>query len=270
MKVFFVRHGQTHINATKHDPSYINYKKEDMQCQYKDNTEPLNEKGIEQAEITGKYLNTFNYNFDLIISSPAKRCIETAKIIMQEIKYTKYNNKKEIKIDVLLEEKIHPSISGLTIKENNDLNHRKEIENSFIHQKLKEFENNIDPFIKYNIWNKYSEEFLDYIGAYWGLKYIKKHNKFIKKLKKLQHNDNNIKCILIVGHGTTLSGIQKIITNTMSFYNQVHITNILNLKKCDCNNIINDGGNTSIMACLVENNEMKLIIPQNTLHLSFN
>ena len=82
MKVFFVRHGETPANFEKRP--------------YKDITEPLTEKGIIQAKKAGQYLKTFG-KFDLVISSPATRSIQTAENIMKEIGYT-----KKIKIDELI------------------------------------------------------------------------------------------------------------------------------------------------------------------------
>jgi len=67
MKVFFVRHGQTLTNIEK--------------CYYKDIKEPLTDKGILQAKKAGEYLKQFG-EFDLVISSPATRSIQTAENIM--------------------------------------------------------------------------------------------------------------------------------------------------------------------------------------------
>jgi len=69
MKVFFVRHGQTQANVE--------------QRPYKDIKEPLTEKGILQAKKAGEYLKQFG-KFDLVISSPATRSIQTAENIMKE------------------------------------------------------------------------------------------------------------------------------------------------------------------------------------------
>ncbi len=65
MKILLVRHGQTDWNYLK-------------KVQGKADIE-LNQKGIDQAEQTGKLLK--NEHIDLIISSPLKRAVQTAEII---------------------------------------------------------------------------------------------------------------------------------------------------------------------------------------------
>lgn len=77
MKIYIVRHGQTNKNiyfTTKHD----------------DQSEPLNTVGLEQSDITGKYLHDYRINsepFDMIFCSPYLRCRQTAQIIAKNINF---------------------------------------------------------------------------------------------------------------------------------------------------------------------------------------
>lgn len=74
MDLYIVRHGETGYNKMDLLQGRIDI--------------PLNQKGIEQAEQTRKELE--QVTFDVVISSPLKRAIETAKIIAPD---------KEIQID---------------------------------------------------------------------------------------------------------------------------------------------------------------------------
>lgn len=79
MRLYFVRHGQTNSNAgiASSRSSAVN-------------DEPLNELGIQQANELAEQLK--NEKFDLIISSPFKRALQTAEIV------NKYHN-LDINID---------------------------------------------------------------------------------------------------------------------------------------------------------------------------
>jgi len=54
-----------------------------------DKKRPLLKKGVNRTEKIGKYLSDNNIKVDLIISSPAVRAFETARIIAQAINYPK-------------------------------------------------------------------------------------------------------------------------------------------------------------------------------------
>lgn len=67
MKLYFVRHGQTDINAGT---------VKDLAAQF---DEPLNSDGVEQAKQLAEQLS--DNKFDAIISSPTQRTLQTAQII---------------------------------------------------------------------------------------------------------------------------------------------------------------------------------------------
>jgi len=63
----------------------------------KDFDRPLNKRGSTDAPLMGEVLRTAKVEADLIISSPAKRAITTAKIIAEAIDYKKaIEDKKEV------------------------------------------------------------------------------------------------------------------------------------------------------------------------------
>ncbi|NBV84828.1 MAG: phosphohistidine phosphatase SixA [Verrucomicrobia bacterium] len=51
-----------------------------------DRERPLTEKGKRQAGVVGNYLREHSINVDLVLSSPAVRTMETAKIVARSIK----------------------------------------------------------------------------------------------------------------------------------------------------------------------------------------
>lgn len=67
----FIRHGQTDWNNLSRIQGTIN--------------NPLNDCGRKQAQTLGQYLKAHDANWDLIVSSPLIRAVETAKIIKQEL-----------------------------------------------------------------------------------------------------------------------------------------------------------------------------------------
>lgn len=67
MKICLVRHGQTDFNKNK------------LVQGWTDN--PLNDTGIEQANMVGQYFKKNNYYFDHIYTSPLLRATKTASII---------------------------------------------------------------------------------------------------------------------------------------------------------------------------------------------
>jgi broad specificity phosphatase PhoE len=90
IKIIFIRHGESTENIADKTGKI-----------YDPNNIILTTKGEEQAKKTGEYLSKiFGNNFDHIISSPAKRCVQTANIIIKQINF----NKSKIIIDDLIME----------------------------------------------------------------------------------------------------------------------------------------------------------------------
>lgn len=65
----------------------IRHAKSDWNNDLSDFDRPLNQRGLNDAPIVGKYLSTNIPKPDLIISSPAVRADSTAKIIAKELNY---------------------------------------------------------------------------------------------------------------------------------------------------------------------------------------
>ena len=58
-----------------------------MTLDYRTNTRPLNERGKRDAPKMGKRLAKRDVEVDLILSSPAKRAIETARVFADKLDY---------------------------------------------------------------------------------------------------------------------------------------------------------------------------------------
>lgn len=86
--IYFIRHGQTDRNLNK-------------QMNPWDIDSELNAKWIEQAKNVWKEIFKAGIQFDIIISSPLKRALNTAEMISKEIWYT-----KKIKTDKRLKEQL--------------------------------------------------------------------------------------------------------------------------------------------------------------------
>ena len=124
MKIYLVRHGQVNHNLRRI------YSRED---------EDLNETGISEAYELKE--NISNISYDVIISSPLKRAVQTANII------NKYN--KEIIIDERLRERDPGSLSGKSL----EITNREEYWNSYSQipygtsEKIREFFNRVKDFL---------------------------------------------------------------------------------------------------------------------------
>lgn len=68
MKIYFIRHGETNLNREGRLQGRVD--------------EPLNENGRALAEVTGDALR--DVQFDLVISSPLSRALETAEILLKK------------------------------------------------------------------------------------------------------------------------------------------------------------------------------------------
>ena len=232
-EIYFIRHGQTIWNQ-----------KGKTQGQEADIE--LNEVGINEATITGKYLKkyrTLDKEFDCIISSPMLRSSKTASIIAKELGFDNniiYNDDiKEVK---------QGNMSGLTNDDELIIKF-----NNYRYEKLKEIK---DPIIKNEILGPYeSQNFyekvikdnnLDIVCIETNDELLHRVNKFINFLKKTK-----CKKMIVVSHNAFLEILLKIIFKT----------NIL--PKGDMKN----GNNCYICYCTLKNNLFSMVSPKNTEHL---
>jgi probable phosphoglycerate mutase len=132
MKIIFVRYGHTNLNNPKRMQGISDL--------------GLNDKGIEQANDIRKVIE--NKNIDIIIVSPLKRAIQTAKII-------NYNMQKEIIIDKRIIEMNFGNLEGEEYSEdywNIDFDYK-----SYNGESISEFQKRIYGFIE-DIKNKFKEK----------------------------------------------------------------------------------------------------------------
>jgi len=226
-EIYIVRHGETDWN------------KKGL-AQGSRNDIELNEDGKSQALKLGEYLknNRINdKNFDLILSSPLKRTMETAIIIAEQIGY---DNDKIIKLNELIETD-HGLLSvGKTIQEMKN-----------------------DPFYKdfYELMDQYNKsdlieqhEMKDDLPDIFITKYkiepidkiIERTNKIIRYIKL-----SDCKKILIVTHADTIRFINRVITNSVS-----EIKDDLSL-----------GKNCHLTYYKLEKGKFKLILAPSTFYL---
>ena len=232
MKVFFVRHGETLNNRDKQ--------------WYVDGTEAITQKGISQAVLAGKYLKSFG-KFDLVISSPATRCLQTAEHICKEIEYD-----KKIKINYLLFETICKKIITIPTEERKqylDQNFREHPKYGKTHT---EWLTTTDPFKRLEMFESNIDIYHNILGDDTLHITINKYKKFLSQIKKL-----NKKCILVVGHGGTIIHMTTIICNlpidSYTSYNSNSISSIISKQtRYNCIPSKNDIYDTSIMACRIK------------------
>jgi broad specificity phosphatase PhoE len=247
MKVFFVRHGQTQANVELRS--------------YKEYTEPITELGRIQATLAGKYLKTFG-EFDLVISSPATRCIQTAENICKEINYTKSIITKESNniSPKLILEKIYEKYAGMSNKDGDKMTKDILNKNDKL-QNLMKHKDESNQFKRIDLLNDVYKILCKIKEIDTPNKIRNNHIKFLNQLKKL-----NKKCILVVCHGGTVRDMTNIITNT--FHDPKPNISIIPIEYKDSGNSYElHLHNTSIMGCYIKNNKITLVIPPNTLHL---
>jgi len=195
--IYILRHGETNENQ-KHNDSQL--------MSYPINTE-LNEDGIQQAKKTGIYLKKRN-KINIIISSPALRCRQTAEIIADIIGY----NKNDIIIeDKLLDIKINNKYKKLTKEEFKNLKDTDDDVKEYLKyiEKKKEIKDSIELnefIISYSVKDNKIYETAESTSS--------RINEFIDNLKNL-----NLENILVVSHGDTIKWITKVLINNVGYDN---------------------------------------------------
>lgn len=230
-EIYIIRHGETSWNVLKK----IQGQEADIE---------LNENGINQAKLTGKYLKKYRCNkngFDCMLVSPLIRAKETAEIISDKIKFDKskiiyMNELKEIK---------KGKMCGLLPTDNYIVrlnNFRNKYYNKFKDPieltEMKEYNNITDKILLKN--------FDPNLGMDKSTIIQKKINKVIDFIKKCK-----CKKIIIVTHFDTIEFLLKNMIN-LSFLPEGDLTN---------------GKNCMLSYIKYENNKFNLVTMPNTVHL---
>jgi len=241
-QIIFIRHAESTANLANDNNKF-----------YDPNNIILTNLGNKQAQITGKYLAKTYGKFDVIYSSPAIRCKQTAEIIKSNINLKNDN----IIIDELLMEEgtIFSNVDGLSKDERNKFYNK----NKKIIDLEKKVLNTENKFIKYNLMIKLqslTDKYMNYKPSL--LDIYNNYSNFLNKIKKSPY-----KKILVVAHSGTLSYITKIICNINIF------TPLLYIKEAKPyeNNIDIKIHNCSIACFLFSDNNFSLISPANNQHL---
>lgn len=219
----------------------------------------LTEKGKKQATKTGKFLSKVFGRFDIVYSSPATRCVQTANLIMDEIGF-KHEN---IVIDDLLVELGYNNDDFDTMS-NEEV---QEIfkKNKSIEKLKKQINDTLNPFE------------IDILDKKLSIEYDKFHNpkpnpqeayenckQFLDKVNKY------CKQILVITHGGTLTEMQSVLCRTDWFPNtKPTSTNMSSFGKKykDNKEKYEKNGNCCIMCANVYEDDYKLISPANIYHL---
>jgi len=244
MEIIFIRHGQSTENAAL-----------DNNVEYNIDDVKLTARGMLQCKESGIYLKMFG-KFDLIIQSPVKRCIESAKIIADKINYTK----KIITDDRLTELGNVDNLSGLKIEDRMTYLEK----NTKYKNLLNKISDEKNPFTFCKLLNKANVIGMDYIGAKpnWNDHY-KNVKSFLENLKKY---NRKYKRILVVSHGGTMKAIESIITNIPRDANIKILSRLQTVLVKDPIPII-ETNNCIIMCVLYEDNCYRMVSPANNLHL---
>ena len=189
-----IRHGQTNGNKSRTFQG-----RSDL---------PLNEIGLEQAQLTADLLTKCPIKWDLIISSPFKRAFETCQIIAKKINYN-----QNIIIDELAIERAFGEAEGLPISEEN---YKLISQNYFKNQESEQ-----------DIINRGNKLITKILNSYRGKNIlIVSHSHFIKSL--------------LIPHDKTLkfdSGIPNASLNFLIYDNNTFKNMIINCKEDNFNNI---------------------------------
>jgi len=236
IKIIFIRHGESNENIAMEDGK-----------SYDKNNIKLTKLGREQAEKTGKYLYETFGKFDLIFTSPIKRCVETTEIISKEIKYS-----GKIIEDKLLSEIGNP-FAGLSTEERNKIIKK----NTKLINTWKKIEETKDPFEKFDLRVKERQIYEnDYYFTPNNTESTKNCKKFLNKLKK-----EKSKNILVISHWGTIDTILRILCNL----DNISIPFILSSKSYK--EIKEIFGNCSCFYVGLKDSKYHIVMPPNTYHL---
>lgn len=246
MEIIFVRHGQSTANLA----SQTNKK-------YDPNNIELTDLGIQQAIKTGKYISKTFGSFDLVFQSPLKRCVQTASYICKELSYD-----GSIMTDNLLIESgsLYSKLDGMSKTEIDEfIGNNEKLTN--LHNKMTQEKNS---FKKKKISRQYGKMLDKYTEWTPSLLAMKKNvAMFLKKMKEL-----NLKRVLVVAHGGTLNAVQRLVTKTDIYNQDIEIVD-KHYTVWSTDQVDKTGGtNCSIVGVLMTKSlKFELVISFNNLHL---
>lgn len=237
-KIVFVRHGEATHNVATDDKPVTSVQS------------ILTPKGREQATKTGKFVSKNFFKFDVVYSSPALRCIETAELIVKEIKY----DEKKIVLDDLLIEMGHTSIVYNTVE--GSLNATKKLESAKIKQLEKLWSDELNPFKKIELGKKL---FLAREKIFQTKPdYLEVYNNCINFLNKLANTKETN--ILIITHGGIINILTKILCE-LDKYNPLRVSSKPYTKDDELT------GNCCMLCASLDDGKYQMISPANTYHL---
>ena len=191
-KLIAIRHGQSTWNAENRFTGWVDV--------------DLSEKGVQEAEKSGKLLQELNINFDICFTSYLKRAINTLEIVLKVLgKDNKYTKAWE------LNERHYGALTGLN---------KIEMSQKIGKEKVNEFRRSWDikpailsktsPYHPVNI-DTYKDVPVESIPDTESLKdtYLRVINYFEKEIKKKLINNN----ILISAHGNSIRALCKYLLN---------------------------------------------------------
>ena len=191
-EIFVVRHAETEMNVKK--IRYDNFGKDEYY--------PITNLGKKMASETGKYLKKFG-KFDLIVSSPRDRCIQTAELIAKQIGYSK----KITTSDLLLEQK-----AGKLNLMNRDEVKLFMDKNTKLKKLREKINNEINEFKKIKLNQKFYDELCKYTGQESYDVLLERYELFLDNISKIKE-----KRILVVTHNGTLNHMNNMICNINSY-----------------------------------------------------
>ncbi len=242
IKIIFIRHGESTENVAT--LKGVAYDKDAIL---------LTKLGEEQATKTGEYLSKTFGKFDMIYSSPIKRCVQTSELIAKEIKYPLKNIVQD---DMLIEiGAISNLFDGLSQKDRDEiLNKNKKFTN--ITSKI---EKEIDPFEKYKLKIKEAEIFDTYFEVKPNYSDAAKNcKKFLRMLKK-----TNEKKILVITHGGVIDTFVRELCNINQ---KVAETYTISIKPYASRKELT--GNCCCFYVGLEDGKFHVVIPPNREHLN--
>lgn len=228
-QIYIVRHGETSWNELG-------------LAQGSQNDIPLNEKGIDQTIKLAEYLRDHRINdekFDLIVSSPMIRTMETAKIIARIIGY----ENQIIPSDNLIETDHGLLAIGKT--------HQELVSDPFYDEffELMDGYRNLDPLEQLETKDEFPQVFITKYKMESTQNIKQRIQKFIRFLKLV-----DAKKILCVTHADTIRSLNCIIMNSVS----------------EINGDLTNGKNCHLTYYKLKDGKFKLIIPPSTFYLKNN